>query len=92
MRRSSSATARDTLVLCIAECSPIAVAVIVPNCAERRQRPPFRARQAEAVAVDLREFAADRIGKPVEPVGQEVFEFEDFGFHEFRHPGSVSQD
>ena len=62
------------------ECSPIAVAVIVPNCAERGQRAPFRACQPEAVAIDFREFAADRLGEPVEPVGQEGFQREDFAF------------
>ena len=63
LRFSSSDTARLTLVLCMVECSPIAVAVIVPNWPRVGERAPFGPGQAVPIAVDLREFAADGLGE-----------------------------
>ncbi len=49
--------------------------------AQRCKQPPFRPCQTEFLLVDAREIAADRVGQPVEPIGQKIFKFEDRAAH-----------
>ena len=74
LRFSSSATARDTLVLCMWLCSPIALPVMRLEFAERDQHAPFRHADAVAFGIEARQRLRDQARHHIELIRQEIVE------------------
>ncbi len=74
LRFSSRATARDTLVLCMWLCSPIALPVMRLEFAERDQHPPFRHADPVAFGIEARQRLRDQARHHIELIRQEIVE------------------